>query len=84
MINRPYVKQYNENGEVINAITKDSPYLHKMPTTAFMEKYNSGKYIIIEHPVTKQFIAFGAKANGNNRANSCKRKGKNSRAYSAN
>jgi hypothetical protein len=81
MTNRPYVKQYNQDGEVINAITKGSPYLHKMPTTAFMKKYNSGKYIIIENPVTKQFIAFGSKAKGNNRANSSSRKGKNSRAY---
>lgn len=81
MTNRPYVKQYNQDGEVINPITKESPCLHKSPTTSFMKKYGSGKYIIISNPVTGAFIAFGAKSNGNNRANSCKRKGKNSRAY---
>jgi len=80
-MNKPYVKKVDENGVVINVITKENPYLHKMPTTAFMKKYNSGKYIIIENPVTKQFIAFGAKAKGNNRANSSSRKGKNSRNY---
>ena len=81
MTNKPYVKQYDENGVVINPITKESPYLHKSPTTSFMEKYGSGKYIIISNPVTGAFIAFGTKSNGNNRANTCKRKGKNSRPY---
>lgn len=80
-MNRPYVKQYNKFGEVINPITKESPYLHNAPTTSFMEKYSSGKYIIIKDPRTGAFIAFGAKTKGNNRANTCKRKGKNSRKY---
>lgn len=78
-MNKPYVKQYDENGEVINPITKDSPYLHSFNNGAFRRKLNRGKYKIITNFKTGEFIKFGNKLNGNNRANSCKRKGVNSR-----
>jgi hypothetical protein len=77
-MNKPYVKQYNEDGEVTNPITKKSPYLHQFNTTSFNKKLTRGKYIILKNPITGEFIGFGSKAGGNNRANTCKR-GKNSR-----
>lgn len=80
-MNKPYVKQYNKLGEVTNAITKENPYLHQSPNRSFTKKLNSGKYHVITDPRTGAFISFGNKVNGNNRANTCKRKNKNSRKY---
>ena len=80
-MNTPYVKQLNKNGEVINPITKDNPYLHNNPNRSFMKKLTSNKYHIIRDPQTGAFIAFGNKVGGNNRANTSSRKGKHSRNY---
>jgi hypothetical protein len=88
-MNKPYVKQYNENGEVINEITKEAPYLSKVNNRALRRKFASNKYKVITmprlNPLTNKtedvFVGFGGRLNGNNRKNSCKRKGKNSREY---
>jgi hypothetical protein len=68
-MNIPYVKQYDENGELINPII--SSYSPQFPTRSQRKKSYS-KY---------NFFQDGSciKIYGNNRKNTCKRKNKNSR-----
>ena len=39
-INKPYVKLYNEEGELINEITSISPYIHSSKLTRGMRRGN--------------------------------------------
>ncbi len=80
-MNKPYIKEYDEKGILINLITKDNPYLHR-------NNSNRGKsmkeYIILRNHITGDY--FGKlRAFGNNRANTCssnrRNKGKHSRNY---
>lgn len=32
-MNKPYIKEYNEIGECINPITKETPYLHRFKSS---------------------------------------------------
>ncbi len=69
MINKPYVRQINANGEVIN-FPKEG-YLHKFKK---QPKKNADIYLILTNgQKVKNF--------GNNRANHSKRKGKSSRLH---
>ena len=38
--NQPYIKKYNGNGEVINPIEQDKPYLHNTLITRQMRRGN--------------------------------------------
>ena len=44
--NTPYVKQYNEAGELVNPVTKDNPYLHLSYSTRSIRR---GRDILIPH-----------------------------------
>lgn len=35
---KPYVKEYNSNGDVINEITKETPYLHEQAPSREMRR----------------------------------------------
>lgn len=41
-MNKPYVKQYDENGLVYNPITKSKPFLSKSPNRS-TRRYNGGR-----------------------------------------
>jgi hypothetical protein len=69
----PYIKQFSPEGELQNPITPENPYLHK-PSFSFKRN----KYHILTHPTTGEFIG-RIKLKGNNRRNTCIRKGKTSR-----
>ena len=73
MQNKPYVKQFDSNGVCINPITADKPYLTQFNTTSYLRKLT--RYKVNRDPVTKKFISWGGKINGNNRK-PCKRTGK--------
>lgn len=85
-MNKPYVKQYNSNGEVTNPITKKEPYLHSHLNNQIRRKITRGKYEVLTETITDKltgekstvFKGFGNRLNGNNRKNTCKR-GKSSR-----
>jgi hypothetical protein len=74
--NKPYVKQFDENGEVTNEITKHEPFINNMPVNR-AQRRAVGKKITLSNPLTGKIVG-ELKMNGNNRANSSKR-GKNSR-----
>ena len=84
-MNKPYIKQYEEIDitdsnpimQLTNPITKDSPYLHNSQSLRGKSKK---RYIPIHNHMTGEFIA-KYKQFGNNRANTSKRKDKNSRTY---
>ena len=90
-MNQPYVKQFRtetvvENGieyvytytdEILNPITKDKPYMHSFAST---RGKSEKEYIIIRHHATGAFIG-RMRMYGNNRANTSKRNGVNSRTY---
>lgn len=78
MKNQPYVKERDSDGKITNAITKENPYMHKYPSTSYQKSLFERKYIVFHHPITGEFIG-KVKTMGNNRENSCPRKGKNSR-----
>lgn len=65
MKNQPYVKKFDENKNLLNPITKDAPYLHKH--SAVRHQNRAFKYIVVTHPVTREFIGT-VKRGGNNRA----------------
>ena len=73
-MNTPYVKQYNELGELTNLIIGN--YLNVEGNRK--SRRNINKYIVFHHPLTGEFIG-RVKTSGNNRANTCKRKNKSSR-----
>jgi hypothetical protein len=70
-MNKPYIKQFNQYGEVINQITKEEPYLHQFPNKR-QRNMSRGQY---------QHFQDGSKVKiyGNNRKNTSKRKNKHSR-----
>lgn len=63
-MNTPYVKQYNEKGEVTNPITKENPYLHHSPSTRSQKRRL--KYIIVTNMATGAYVG-EIKRGGNNR-----------------
>ena len=67
MQNKPYVKQFDSNGVCINPITSEAPYLTQFNTTSYLRRLT--RYKVNRHPVTKEFISWGGKINGNNRKN---------------
>lgn len=64
MTNQPYIKEYNEFGEVINEITKEKPYLH-----SFNKKPNKrvGKYLSVIVGMGASARTINIKKNGNNK-----------------
>lgn len=53
-MNKPYVKQYNENGEIINPIKR--AYLHQFPNTSTRRKIQNGKLKFSE--ITNSYIIY--------------------------
>jgi hypothetical protein len=78
MTNQPYVKQLDNEGNITNPITQSNPYLHRFPTTSYRKSILGGKFTVYHHPTTGEYLG-KVKTNGNNRKNTCTRKGKNSR-----
>jgi hypothetical protein len=73
MKNQPYAKQFNEIGVIVNPITKENPFNNAIKTNRH-DRRTEGKYIILTHPSTGEFLG-KIKSRGNNRK-SCKRTGK--------
>ena len=44
-MNKPYVKQLDENGIVLNPITKEEPYLHRFISASSQKVY--ARYIVM-------------------------------------
>lgn len=78
-MNKPYVKEYNESGELINEITKNQPYLHRFRSMRGMwgQKYmpDGSKAKVIINKAGQPILV----KSGNNRANTSSKKGKHSR-----
>lgn len=74
-MNKPYVKQYNDEGVLLNPITKNEPYVHQFASS---RGKSQKEYIEYFHPLTGRYLG-RVRAKGNNRANTSKRKGINSR-----
>lgn len=71
-MNKPYVKQFNENGECLNEITLDKPF-NNVSKENRQQRNEEDKYIILTHPATGEFVG-KIKVGGNNRK-PCKRTG---------
>lgn len=70
-MNQPYVKKFDDNGTLLNPITKDKPYVHQFKSA----RGKSGpEYVHLHHPTSGKWMG-KFKLKGNNRK-PCARTGK--------
>lgn len=66
MKNKPYVKEINADGILMNPITKKNPFLNVAPSNRGNRKK---QYIILTNMITDAYVG-KVKTGGNNRKNS--------------
>lgn len=77
---KPYIKEFDSNGNCTNPITAETPYLHEHNSVSRKTIKQYTKYRVLTNPITGEVVAMLRKR-GNNRKNTCMRKGKTSRPY---